>query len=154
MSASQNDFAFDQFPRAKLAFPVSRRQFLSALNTDYLAWSKKANGGAVFTLADLGILPDEDLARIIPEVSPGCQISIQEGTIYAKPAAQPKPRQLFPLDCPALTVFNLFNGQTSLAEASRHLAEHTGWEEGKCFAYTRGVFLSLVQAGVCLPKGF
>lgn len=154
MPTDHDPVLFDQFPRTKLVFKVDRRQFLSSLNTEYLAWSKKAGGGAVFTLADLGVFTDESLARIVPEIASGCKITVQDGFVYGQPAARDKPLKLIPLDSPALDVFNHFNGMTGLSDAARDLSRDTGWEADRAFAYTRGVFLWLVQAGVCLPKGY
>lgn len=145
-------FAFEKFPRGRLQFRFSRRQLLSALSTEFRVVRKEQQGEDTYKLSGLGALPDEALADIIPVVAPGCRITARDGVVWGQPPAAAKPIQLFPLDSPALTTFNLFNGLTPVSEAAKSLAAVTGWELALSFAFVRGLFLSLVLAGVCAPK--
>ena len=145
-------FAFEKFPRGRLQFRLSRRQLWSALSTEFMVVRKEQQGEDTYKLSDLGALPDEALADVIPVVAPGCRISTGDGFVWGQPSAAAKPIQLFPLDSPALAAFNLFNGLTPLSEAAKYLAAATGWESALSFAFARGLFLSLVLAGVCAPK--
>lgn len=47
--------------------------------------------------------------------------------------------------------FNQVNGQNSLKEIARAVASEMGLPFERAFALTRGMFLTLVRAGVCLP---
>jgi hypothetical protein len=62
-------------------------------------------------------------------------------------------KPLFLLDSPALLAFNLLNGQNSLAEVSRQVTDKQAWTKQRGFAYVRGLFLTLVQYGLCMPFG-
>lgn len=153
MSEKADRFAFEQVPHAALPFNVRRGRLFSALFTEINVYSGKNEGGTAYKLADLGLWPDEKLYMLTPVVAEGCKISLQGGMVYGQPSGTSKPIQLFPVDSPALSVFNQFNGQTLLGEVSRALAHEQGWEVDMAFAYVRGLFLWLVLAKVCAPKG-
>jgi len=112
----------------------------------------QGRGANAYTLAQLGEWPDDELAEIQPVVVAGCQISVQDNFVYVHLQGVEVRKKLFSLDSPALTVFNLFNGLNSLGEISQQLGEDSDWDERRSFAYTRGVFLTLVKAGICLPR--
>jgi hypothetical protein len=153
MSDSDDRFAFDEFPRKKLSFGFTRRQLWSVLTMNLQVYSGQGEGGSAFKLADLGGLPDHQLAGFTPRVISGCKITVGDGFVWGQPPDADQPVQLFPSDSPALKAFNLFNGQTSLAEVSRCLGQEMGWDEDRSFAYVRGLFLTLVLAHICQPEG-
>jgi hypothetical protein len=70
----------------------------------------------------------------------------------ALPPGARQPLKLFPLDTPALAVYNRMNGQISLEANARCLVHETGWSAQRCLAYVRGLFLWLILARVCVPK--
>ena len=146
-------YAFEKFPRRPLVSGVTRRRLWSALTTEFLVYSGQGRGGTAYKLADLGELPDEQLAEVVPEVVPGCEIAVRGGFAWGRPPSARRPIELFPLDSPALTAFNSFNGLTPLGEASVRLAQASGWDEARSLAYVRGLFLCLVMAGICRPGG-
>lgn len=145
-------FAFDQFPRANLPVHYNRRQFWSALRMGVEVTAGRTEGGVALTLSELGQWPDERIFGISPVVVPGCEITVKAEMVWGKPSSASAPVSLFPLDSPALSAFNLFNGLNTLDEVSHALAETMGWDIERAFAYARGLFLSLVMAGVCIPK--
>jgi hypothetical protein len=149
---SENAFVFDKFPRADLRFPISRRQFWKSIFANWEVFRGKGRGGQAFTLASLGSLPDEQLGTFRPVMVPGCRLSMHDDFVWGQPPTAQRPHKLFPPDSPALTAFNLFNGRLTLGEVSRRMAEQMHWEPAYSFAYTRGVFLTLVQAGICQPQ--
>ena len=153
MSDPAERFAFDQVPRAPLPFNVNRRRLFSSLFTEFNVYSGKNEGGTAYKLTDLGIWPDEQLYMLTPAVTASCKISLSGGMVCGQPTGTAKPIQLFPIDSPALSAFNQFNGLTLLGEVSRELAKEKDWEDAHAFAYVRGLFLWLVLAGVCQPKG-
>lgn len=146
-------FDFENYPRKRLQFGLTRRQLWTNLLHSTNVQVAKAEGGRAFELADLGELPDNRLAIFIPQVIPGTTITANEGFVWGQLANSERVIQLFPLDLPALTAFNAFNGQNTLLDASEILQAQTTWEQDRCFAYVRGLFLSLVVHGICQPGG-
>lgn len=152
MPDSPDLFDFEKFPRQPLNFQISRKRFFSSL-LDYLHVSDlETSGVPAYSLSGLGVLPDEALAPMVPEVLPGCKISLKDGFVWGKTKERHQPMRLFPSDSPALSVFNSFNRKNTLGDASRLLAAEMKWNPGDSFAYVRGVFLWLVLLRVCQPK--
>ncbi len=153
MSDTADRFAFETFPRGTLAMHLSRRKFWSALTNELLVYASQGEGRKAYKLADLGNWSDQQLAEIIPVIVTGCEISVKEGFVWGKPPGSRSVYQLFPLGSPAVSVFNRINGQICLDENAQNLVQETNWDATRAFAYVRGVFLWLVLAGVCIPKG-
>jgi len=149
-----SDYPFEKVPYARLPMSVSRRKLLPALLTQLEVFGNRANGEVVLKLEDLGICPDEQLALITPAFVTGCQIIAEGNQVYAQVPSVSKPFEVFTIDTPAEMIFNLFDGTATLDEISEYLSHQTNWDISRAFAYTRGFFLWLVLAGVCLPKGY
>jgi hypothetical protein len=147
-------YPFETVPYRKLPFSVSRRNLLPALLMELEAYSSRMDGGVVRKLEDLGICPDEQLALITPTIVTGCKIIVEGRSAYAALPSILESFEIFKLDTPAEMIFHLFDGVTTLDELSDYLARQMNWEVSRAFAYTRGFFLWLVLAGVCLPKGY
>ena len=150
---NEDRYAFEKFPRGSLALHSSRRRFWSDLITAMQIAVGESQGGRAYSLADLGKWSDSQLASIVPVILPGTQILVQNSFVWGRSPKGSQPLQLFPLESPALAVYNRFNGQTRLSDNARCLELETGWEAQRCFAYVRGLFLWLVLARVCAPKG-
>lgn len=145
-------YPFEKVPHGRLPINTSRRKFLPTLLTELESYNKKLDGGVVLKLADLGNCPNEELAFVMPVIVPTCKISMEGNSVYARLPSISQPIELFPLDTPAITIFKLFDGTATLDEISEYLSHVTGWDIARAFAYTRGFFLWLVLAGVCVPK--
>jgi hypothetical protein len=146
------NYDFENFPRQLLPEMVSRRELFSAILTKMKAESHKNRGQRVLSLSELGQAPDEKLSSMIPLITKNSTISIKDGFVIGEPPRSDRTYKLFPLSSPALTAFNLINGSNSIDKISLQLAHETGWEQSQSFAYVRGLFLTLVVAGLCRPK--
>jgi len=150
---TEDRYAFDRFPQGNLSFRFNRRQLWTELKTGYdVIRAKHEQGVNTYTLSNLGNWPDEQLAEVTPMIVPDCKITAKEGYVWGQPPSSDSATRLFPLDSRATTAFNLFNGLNTLYEVNEYFAPVTGWDSSRSFAYARGLFLSLVLAGVCLPK--
>ena len=152
MAKLPTDEFFINFPRMKLTIPIARRAFFSALIETSVAISRKNEGECVTNLAGLGISPDDELENIIPTIMTDAEISTKNEILVGKSAQTGKSYQLFSVNSPAMDIFNQFNGENTLLEISKNQAKRCSWDKSKCFAYVRGVFLTLVVAGLCTPK--
>ncbi len=152
MDKNTDPFDFENYqPHQAISIPISRRGFLSAVVTELKVFNKKADGVLTLKTADLGLLSEEDFNQLKPMVVPGCKIKLKDQMVWATPPAAMEPLVLFPVDAPALTAFNHFNGSNTIAQIRALLIEKTGWVEEKAQAYCRGLFLKLVSMRVCVP---
>jgi len=150
--SNNEEYIFENVPRKPLPRPFARSKLLAAFADELTAQSQKAAGKRVLQLSDLGTCPDEELRPMIPIMLPKSKISIKDGFVIGASSMTGKSYRLFPIASPALTAFNLINGFNTLEQISQRLEQETGWEAARSFAYTRGLFLSLVVGGLCMPK--
>jgi hypothetical protein len=140
-------------PRRELPFACSRRSFLPALLREALVTLDLACGQRGGRLAGLGELPDRELGTIRPVVNPAYEILVEDDQVWGRYRGTDKIVHLFSLaEKETLLAFNLFDGQHTLDQAGQRLAQETGWEGERAFAYVRDLFLTLVGYLVCLPK--
>lgn len=142
---------FELFPRRRLRFDTTRRQFFDQLRLEVAVAEGLQNDGAAYNLSRLGLLPDEQLAWLRPRVLPGARISVEGDMVYGCPPGGPASRPLFTVHPATTTAFNGMDGGHTLAEIAARLAAHTGWEQPQAFAFARGLFLYLVEQRVGAP---
>ena len=148
----QDDALFENVPRKPLAIPIARSRLLHALADELTADSEKDAGKRVVELSNLGTCTDDELKPLVPIILPGCKISIRDGFAHGGSPMTGRTYRLFSIPSAALTVFNMINGTNNIEQISQRLAQETGWTEDRSLAYTRGVFLALVGAGLCIPR--
>jgi len=149
---SDDSVVFEDFPRGEIPFQMSRRALFSEIKNRVHVMRSQGRGAQAYTLAQLGEWSDEDLAEVQPMIVPNCKISTQDNYVCAQLPEGVALQKLFQIDSPALIVFNLFNGWNPLGKISQQLAESNEWDVQYSFDYARGVFLSLVKAGICRPR--
>jgi hypothetical protein len=130
---------------------VTRRSLFLALAREAQVLAGTLRGGQGFSLANLVRLPDEQLARLIPAVSPACTIVVGDDAVWAERAGSGEAVRLFSLEVENTAAFNLFNGENTLGDAATLLAEQLAWDRPRAFAHLRALFLSLARQMVCLP---
>ena len=145
-------YEFEKFPRGKLPAQLTRRQFFSGLMNEVRAFARLEEH-PVFRLCDLGDTPNQELAWIVPIQVPGGEIHTEQEFVWGKAPETPNAVRLFPANSPAYFVLEQFNGERTIVDTSRNLAEHTAWDKQRAFAYVRGVFLWLVLAKLFTPRG-
>jgi hypothetical protein len=141
---------FETFPRRELFAGISRRQFFQSLAVEIDLFARRSEGANGTRISSLGCMSDEDLSDMVPRMIPGGQFTVKDRQLWG----QPKGRQsvaLFDLDELSIFTFNQMNGVNSLSWIAGTLAERSALPHERAFAYTRGLFLTLVQRGVCLP---
>jgi hypothetical protein len=149
---AERAFAFEDFPRGKLPAQLTRRQFFAGLMNEVRAFAREENH-PVYRLSDLGDISDAELAFVVPVLLPGSEVAEREGFMWGRAPGGRNRVRLFPADSAARFVLEQLDGQRSIVDASRSLAGQLGWEKQRAFAYVRGVFLWLVLAKLCAPKG-
>lgn len=152
MSDQNDEFPFEEFGREKLPINLPRQSVFVALLDEISVFNGEASGGVGYKLTDLGSRSDEELYGLIPFILPGCRVHIEGRYVWGSPPDGSRSCRLFSLNSPALVVYNLINGENALSEITDALRKQTDWEEVRCFAYVRGVFLSLVTVGMARPK--
>ncbi len=130
----------------------TRRGFFKHLLGETIAVVEEFAGRPQLRLEDLGHLPDEKIAKIIPVVSRNYKIVVDETEVSAHAIQTGSVIPLFTVERANTFTFNLFNGKTELGDIARRLAAEMGWEEDESFAYAKQLFLSLTRKRVLAPS--
>lgn len=152
MNSPKTSDSFSTFPCRELLFSDNRRKFFSGLALEMLGLKDAISGRPVFSLADLGKAGAGDLAGIIPVIRQDMDYLDDPEAVRCRLHSSGKTVTLFKRSAPALSAFNFMNGGATLSEIARGLSAEYGWAEQESFAFVRGFFLTLVEAGVCFPK--
>ena len=138
--------------RQGLSFTCSRRDFWPALLQELAVTYKSIKGQPGYKLAELGTLPDEQLAQIRPIINPEYEICVENEYVCCRLKGSETTRQLFQMNKANLLTFNLFNGQHSLTEIGTCLSEQMGWDQDQGFGFAKELFVALVERMVCVPR--
>ena len=141
----------ENFPREDLYQGLTRRQFFKTMAAEIELFAWRSEGSNAVKIPSLGSMPDSDLYEIIPRIIPGCEIDLKGEDIWVKLPGKARLVRLLPSERLSLYGFNLINGQNSLKQIACEFSDFSGLSLERAFAFTRGLFLTLVKAGVCLP---
>jgi hypothetical protein len=141
----------EDFPVAPLVNTFTRQRFFAAIKDELLVHASKSEGMAVGNLAALGAFTFEEMMHIIPIILPGTRIDVKDNAIWAQPPAKPRSVEILSIDTWTLFAYNQINGSASLFDIALSL-EEKGWVPERARAFTRGLFLTLVNAKVCVPE--
>jgi hypothetical protein len=141
----------ENFPRQELFLGISRRQFFQTLAVEVELFSRRSEGASGTRISSLGCMADEELYEMIPRMISDGQFTILGQQLWGRPMGGRRQVALFDLDELSTFTFNQMNGVNSLSRVAATLVEHSALPYERAFAYTRGLFLTLVQRGVCLP---
>lgn len=142
----------ETFPRQELSMGISRRKFFATIAIEVSLKAGQAEGTNAVRIPMLGTMSDDQLMDFIPTVLPGCEIEIRDGRVWGRLENWSKANFLFTLDHLSSFCFNHINGQNSLNTIAQVIETEFGLSFERAFAVTRGMFLTLVRAGVCLPR--
>lgn len=141
----------ETFPRRELFAGMSRRSFFTTIAAELKLRAGRAEGANAVKIPTLGIMEDNRLMDFIPRLLPGCEIEIRGGEVWGRLEHWSSANFLFRMDRLTTFCFNQVNGQNNLKEIAQAVAAEMGLPFERAFALTRGMFLTLVRAGVCLP---
>jgi hypothetical protein len=145
------EYPFEQFPHGEIHLGTPRRKFLTGLLREMRAYKEKGDVHRSKKLSDLGNWSDEELYSVIPMIAPDSKWEVNENNLCGINGSKRR-IILFSTQSPAFLVYNLFDGSNALDEIADTLSRQMDWPTEKSFAYSRGVFLSLVTIGLCQPK--
>lgn len=129
----------------------NRRNFFRWLAGEVCAACDEMRGIPQLRLSDISALSDAELAEIRPVVREGVRIIVREEHVFAEVSDDRDAVALFPVDSTDTLGFNRFDGQKRMRQIGDELAAAMSSQEADGFAHVRGLFLRLVDLGVCVP---
>ena len=148
MRVDPDDTEFVEFPRGRLPFNITRRQFFKSMLTEVEVRAGTRGGGDGWKLAEVGEWTDAQLSTVVPVVIPGIKIMIENDYVFGRQPSG-KSKKLFKISSTACRIFNEFDGMANIDEIADTFARSEDWDPHYSFAFVRGVFLTLVLKGIC-----
>jgi hypothetical protein len=142
----------DKPTRQGSPFAVSRREFFPALLQEIRVLAGLTKGGQAFQLSELGNLPDQELAEIVPMRNPAFEVYVDQGYLWSREKQTGRAFQEFAWQPENMVAFTLFDGEKTLGEIGERVATEMGWEKDKGFAHVIDLFLSMVSHLACVPR--
>jgi hypothetical protein len=141
----------ETFPRQELSFQISRKKFFTTLAAEIKLRANEVSGANAVRISTLGIMTDSQLMDFIPQVLPGFDIELRGNEVWGRLEDWSAPNFLFQMDHLSAFCFNQVNGRNSLKVIAEAIVKESALPFERAFAMARGMFLTLVRAGVCLP---
>jgi hypothetical protein len=133
---------------------LNRRRFFGQVFGKALVTVEQLAGKPHLRIPDLEEMADESLAKLIPVVREDAEIVLNEhGVKVGRPGGNPD-LDLVGLETTDLVVFNLINGERTVAEISSDVANGLSCDEKEAFARVKALVLHLTKQGVCVPKNY
>jgi hypothetical protein len=89
--------------------------------------------------------------KLIPFINHEDKIYVKNKAIVLYNKSLEEPQELCCADDLSHLVINQFNGNNSIKHISKSLSKNAGISLAQSYNYTRGLFLTLVSFGVCVP---
>ena len=135
-----------------LDFALTRRAFFRALLLEARQATTSLRGKPSFSLAALQDLPDDRLARLVPEVQPGWALHVDGERLVARARDTGTILDLLPANKENVLTLNLLDGRRTVGSTARRLAREMGWPEQEALEHVRRLFFVLAGALVFLPR--
>ena len=129
---------------------VSRRGFWSSLAGELLNVGEAVKGVAQLSLNDIGSVPDDVAAEMIPVWRRGREPDIREDGVY-RPGKDGQPVRVRALTVQERAMLAQYNCGRNLKVISQYVAQDFGLAPGEAFAATKNVFVQFCQTGLCHP---
>ncbi len=151
MKENVEKISFWDYPYADLSIRIPRRQLFTLLIKELHIFSDDEKNNGSLKLSSLGSMEDKMLEKLIPFIKSENNIFIKDKVIVLDNKSLDEPLKLCCADELSQFVIELFNGKNSIKNISRSLSMHADISLVQSFNYTRGLFLTLVSFGVCVP---
>jgi len=131
---------------------MQRRRFFRSAVGEAAAFFDELRGIPQLRLSDLASLDWNALRSLVPVITPNTRIEPGDPVIQACVVEREEPIPLFAAGSLEASIFNGFNGLSSLEEIASDLVERYGLEYEDAVPKVRSLFLHLVGKGICVPS--
>jgi hypothetical protein len=151
MKDKLQNISFWNYPYEDLKIKIPRRQLFTLIIKELHIFSNDEESIGSIKLSSLGSMGDKKLENLIPFINNEDKLFVQNEVILFYNKSLEEPLELCYADDLSQFVIKLINGNNSIKDISRSLSMHAGISLIQSYNYTRGLFLTLVSFGVCVP---
>jgi hypothetical protein len=145
------NISFWNYPYTDLKIKIPRRQLFALIVKELHIFSNDEDSIGSLKLSSLGSMEDKMFEKLIPFINHEDKIYVKNKAIVLYNKSLEEPQELCCADDLSHLVINQFNGNNSIKYISKSLSKNAGISLAQSYNYTRGLFLTLVSFGVCVP---
>lgn len=142
---------FINYPYKELEIKVPRRLLLQLAIQELHIFSQPQRQDAAFKLSMLGEMEIKKIKTLVPVFIKPFKVFVLNGIVSIRDNNK-EIVGLCKADELSSLAIKLIDGKKDIAEIAGHLSQLNGTPIEKCTAYVRGLFLTLVSFGICIPN--
>lgn len=139
-------------PDSNTASPVApRRSFFRLMLAEAISLAEEVQGKPQMRLSELDQVPDEVLRRMSPVFNETRSYSIENNSVLLHHRKRGVSYTVYQLDANEQYMLGFFDGQHTLEEIGRRVAEEFGQGEEAAYQKVKALFIALAKYAICHP---
>jgi len=130
---------------------ASRRSFFRHLLAEAISLTEEVRGKPQMRLSELDQVPDEVVRQMMPVFNENHSYSIEDDRVLLKHKKTETYQEIYRLDTKERFILRYFEGQHTLEEIGRLVAEEFGLDEEAAYQQTKALFIFLAKHFICFP---
>ncbi len=139
-------------PDSNIASPVApRRSFFRLMLAEAISLAEEVQGRPQMRLSELAQVPDEVLRRISPVFNATRSYALENNCVLLQHRKRGTSQTVYQLDASEHYVLRFFDGQHTLEEIGRRVADEFGQDEAAAYQKVKALFIALAKYAICHP---
>ena len=128
-----------------------RRNFFRYLLSEAIGLVEEFRGKPQMRLSDLSQVPDELLRQMMPVLNETRSYSIEQDRVLLHHRNRETSQEVYHLNVNEHYMLRFFDGQHSLEDIGRHVANEFGTDTENAYLEVKILFLALAKFAICHP---
>lgn len=130
---------------------VPRRSFFRLMLAEAMSLTEEVQGRPQMCLSELAQVPDEVLRRMSPVFNEARSYSIEKNCVLLQHRKRGTPQTVYQLESSEHYMLRFFDGQHTLEEIGRRVADEFGQDEETAYQEVKALFIALAKYAICHP---
>lgn len=140
-------------PDSNTASPVApRRSFFRLMLAEAMSLAEEVQGKPQMRLSELEQVPDELLRRMSPVFNATRSYAIEDNCVLLQHRKRVTSQTVYQLEANEHYMLRFFDGQHTLEEIGRLVADEFGQDEGTAYQEVKALFIALAKYAICHPS--
>ena len=139
-------------PDSNTASPVApRRSFFRLMLAEAMSLAEEVQGRPQMRLSELDQVPDEAMRRMSPVFNETRSYSIENNSVLLQHRKRGTSQIVYQLEANEHYMLQFFDGQHTLEEIGRFVADKFGQDEETAYQEVKALFIALSKYAICHP---
>ncbi|GAK58916.1 hypothetical protein U27_05891 [Candidatus Vecturithrix granuli] len=139
-------------PDSNTASPVApRRSFFRLMLAEAISLAEEVQGRPQMRLSELDQVPGEVLRRMSPVFNETRSYSIEKNSVLLQHRKRGTSQAVYQLEASEHYMLQFFDGQHTLEEIGRRVADEFGQDEEMAYQKVKALFIVLAKYAICHP---